>query len=47
MHPKDSKELQIHEVYVDMLDARPDQFGKFSKRGNFRRVKERIPEFHK
>ncbi|CAK79065.1 unnamed protein product (macronuclear) [Paramecium tetraurelia] len=44
VHPRDSKNLQIHEIYVDLLDAKPDNQGKFTKRGNFRKVREKIPD---
>jgi hypothetical protein len=44
VQPGYSKELQVHEIYVDLVDARPDQHGKFTKRGNFRKVRDRLSD---
>jgi hypothetical protein len=32
----------MHELYVDLVDAKPDAQGKFTHRGNFRKVKDRL-----
>lgn len=44
VQPAFTRDLQIHEIYVDMLDAKPDHQGKFTKRGNFRKVREKLPD---
>lgn len=32
---------------MDLVDAKPDNQGKFSKRGNFARVAKNLPEYAK
>ncbi|KAL4507061.1 hypothetical protein ABPG72_001854 [Tetrahymena utriculariae] len=45
VHPEDSKDLQMHEIFVDLQDGVPDEKGKIVKRGNFRKVKDKLPAY--
>lgn len=45
VHPKDIKELQIHEIFVDFQDGMPDEQGKIIRRGSFTKVKEKLVSY--
>lgn len=45
VHPADATDLQLHEVFVDMQDSQPDETGKIIKKGNFRKVKEKLSHY--
>lgn len=45
VHPADSRDLQMHEVFVDLQDSLSDESGKILRRGNFKKVKDRLAHY--
>jgi hypothetical protein len=45
VHPAYTRELQIHEVFVDFQEGMPDPTGKMARRGNFRKVKDNMKRY--